>query len=223
MNTSKHPLADLSHDTLALLREYRLNATGLIHVGANHGQEFEHYKTAQASTVVYVEPIARIYHSLKARVEQEPGHHAIQALCSDRDGIEVTLNVANNDGQSSSLFPLGRHQELYPAVTYQSQESHVTRTLDSVIAQDFPGVPFNVLVIDTQGAELLVLKGATRLLEQLEAIHLEASEMPLYEGGCTWEEIKDFLRMHGFSLKHMYMGAKDWGMMFFMKTSLSAA
>lgn len=72
-------------------------------------------------------------------------------------------------------------------------------------------------MIDAQGADLLVLKGATDALRDVEAVYVEVAEIPLYEGGCTWSEIADFLGTFGFSLKYMSLSPKHWGNAFFIK------
>jgi hypothetical protein len=50
-----------------------------------------------------------------------------------------------------------------------------------------------------QGAELLVLRGATKLLASAKAVVVEVSRYPYYEGGALQPEIRDFLRSRGFA------------------------
>ena len=52
--------------------------------------------------------------------------------------------------------------------------------------------------MDVQGAELLVLKGATSLLKSAKAVIVEVSMQPYYEGGVLQPELRDFLRGRGF-------------------------
>ena len=72
-----------------------------------------------------------------------------------------------------------------------------TKRLDTLISKEFHKEDFNVLVVDAQGADLMVLEGSERLLEDLEVVFVEVSEIPLYEGGCTWPEVSDFLEKFG--------------------------
>ena len=54
------------------------------------------------------------------------------------------------------------------------------------------------LKLDVQGAELMVLQGATETLKRTTFVQLEASVVEYNKGGACWFEIDDFLRKHGF-------------------------
>lgn len=102
-----------------MLLKFGIRPRGIIHVGANYGQEFDAYRSSLAETVLYIEPISGVFESLRDKVEQEPGHHAIRAVCSDKSGEVVTFNIASNSGQSSSILELGNHAKLYPNIVYE--------------------------------------------------------------------------------------------------------
>ncbi len=77
----------------------------------------------------------------------------------------------------------------------------VSDTLDRIAAEyGFPSA--DLLNIDTQGAELLVLKGASQLLSGARALIVEVSTKPYYDGGVLYPELRDFLRMSGFTESH---------------------
>ena len=206
-------------EALPLLNEYGILPKGIIHVGANDGREFEAYRAWNPEIAVYIEPISSVYAKLKAKVEQEKNHIAVRALCSSSCGELINFKIASNAGESSSIFDLGNHGILYPFISYVDHEQIVTSTLDSIIAKDFSSNKFNFLAIDVQGAELLVLKGATETLKMIDAVYLEVSELPIYEGGCTWREIDSFLSPFGFSLKFMNLTPRMWGNALYIKNS----
>ena len=54
------------------------------------------------------------------------------------------------------------------------------------------------LVLDTQGSELLVLKGAVSILPQLKFIKTEAVDFEAYKDCTRLREIRQFLRPHDF-------------------------
>ena len=56
----------------------------------------------------------------------------------------------------------------------------------------------SLLKIDVQGFELEVLKGATGLLPEIDAVSVEASDVELYEGQALLGEIERFLDEAGF-------------------------
>ena len=212
-----------SSNPLDLVKILRLpQPKGIIHVGANVGQEVSIYKQTQAVACVYIEPIPTIFEQLKNHIGNTPNHYPIQALCSDIEGVEVTFNVSSGNGQASTMFPLGKHEKLYPNVKYIDSLKIKTITLDKIIEQNFIQHNFELLVLDTQGAELKVLKGSDKLLEnQIRYIYTEISEEPLYEGGCTFEEITEFLKPYGFKLKNMFLNFKQWGNAFYVKDSVA--
>ena len=57
---------------------------------------------------------------------------------------------------------------------------------------------YNHWVIDVQGAELDVFKGAGELLNLPTSIEVEVSTREEYLGGAKYRELKDFLRDFGF-------------------------
>lgn len=201
--------------------EKRLNHTlpeGIIHVGANEGQEFEAYQAANPSTVLWIEPISNVYEKLCSRISSDKSHYAVQHCCSDVNGEEVKFNVANLGGLSSSMLPLGESmKQSYPGISYVDSFKILTRTLDSILEEGFAGKRFDLLVMDTQGAELKVLQGAHQLLKRVRYIYTEVSEDPLYEGGCTFEQIDSLLKVYGFKLKHIAINGKNWGDALYVK------
>ncbi len=57
---------------------------------------------------------------------------------------------------------------------------------------------YDTLVLDTQGSELLVLKGAAALLPYFKYIKVEAADFDAYAGCCRLSELDDFARARGF-------------------------
>jgi FkbM family methyltransferase len=191
---------------------------GVLHVGANDGQERYEYKEAGDIPVIYVEPIDSAFANLQRNIADLPGHIAVQALCSDRVGDRIGFNISSNDGQSSSILELGRHANLFPSVTYVGRQEMTTTTVDSLLSQlQLPSQP-NLLVMDTQGSELQVLRGARDTLRSVDGIYVEVSEEPLYAHGCTQEEITKFLKTCGFSMRSLAINGIGYGDAFYLKT-----
>lgn len=190
----------------------------LMHIGANVGQERLIYAASGASPCVYVEPISPVAMILQANLKDLPGHIAVKALCSDDDGAIVNFNISSNGGESSSMFELGDHALNYPFVSYTTREEMITEKLDSLMNRLKLKKTPNLLIIDTQGADLKVLKGAVETLKSVDGIFVEVSETPLYENGCTQEEITAFLKPLSFHMRWMTMNAKGHGDAFYCRT-----
>ena len=204
-------------DQLAAMDAAFLPVESILHIGASEGQERFDYQAAGASPCFYIEPIASVFEVLRHNLESIPGHHAIRAVCSDVEGASVEFKISSNGGQSSSFLDLGLHARLYPAVTFTGVETMETTTVDRLIETHSPGRVPNLWVIDTQGADLHVLRGAHRSLPFVDGVFVEASLRPLYADGCTLGEITDFLAPFGLLLHWLSLDENGNGDAFFRR------
>ena len=197
---------------------YDFDAKGVIHVGANIGQEFKDYSLHPLDIALYIEPNPELIETLAANISSADNHVPVEALCSDQDDIEVTFNIANNKGLSSSILPLGNHQKLYPHIRYSKSLRMNTITLNTLIKRlGHSYERFQYLAIDAQGCDLNVLKGATMLFPHLRIIYCEVAERPLYEGGGSLAEITAFLDSFGFTMRYLLVGKNNCGNAAFLK------
>jgi hypothetical protein len=104
-------------------------------------------------------------------------------------------------------------------VVYVGAETMVTTTVDALMAELAPPTSPNLLVVDTQGADLKVLRGATETLKQVDGLLVEVAEAPLYVGGCTFAELRAFLEPLGFHLRQLRTDAVGHGDAFFCRKS----
>jgi FkbM family methyltransferase len=185
----------LKKDPNAFLRQVR----GVVHVGANIGQERELYAKYKLD-VVWIEPISSVFSELKANLKEFPRQHAYQYLVTDRDGEEYTFHVANNQGASSSILEFDQHKDIWPDVNYTESIRLESITLTSLFRKE--GIEtgkYDALVMDTQGSELLVLKGAESMIRGFKYVQTEAADFESYAGGCRVADIEEFLKRYGFS------------------------
>lgn len=173
---------------------------GVLHVGANSGQERETYARL-GLPVVWVEALPDVFEELKANIAPYPDQMAIRALLTDRDGQKYVFRVANNNGASSSILELKYHKDIWPEVEYVEEIEMESATLRTALAAH--GVDpsaYDALVMDTQGSELMILQGAGDLLDRFDYIKTEAADFESYENCATVASLTDFLGAHGFSL-----------------------
>jgi FkbM family methyltransferase len=183
--------------------------SGVIHVGANSGQERETYDT-HGLRVFWVEPIPEIFRELQENIREYPGQRAANYLVSDQNGREYQFHVANNKGESSSIFDLKHHKDIWPKIDYERNITLVSMALPAVLAaENVDPVLYDALVMDTQGAELLILKGASAVLENFRFIKLEAPDFEAYEGCCQLFEVEDFLSAFGYR-EYARFKFKEW-------------
>jgi len=183
--------------------------SGVIHVGANSGQERETYET-HGLHVFWIEPIPEMFNELQENIRSYPKQRAANYLVSDQDGKEYQFHIANNKGESSSIFDLKHHKDIWPKINYERSIILVSRTLPDILKiENVDPVSYDALVMDTQGAELLILKGATRILENFRFIKLEVPDFEAYEGCCQLSEVKNFLSAFGYK-EYARFKFKEW-------------
>ena len=164
-------------------------ATGVIHVGANLGQERELYK-AYGLNVIWIEPIKEVYDMLKALISSYPNQKAFRYLVADVDDKDHLFHISNKGGGASSIYDLAGHKELWPDVTYTETIALKSITLSSLVRNECVDMnEYDVLVLDTQGSELLVLKGATSLLPHIKYVRAEVADFEAYTGCCKLDEM----------------------------------
>ncbi len=187
-------------------------ARGVIHVGANTGQERDLYWRHRLP-VLWVEPIPEVFAMLQQHLVGYPGQRAVQRLVTHEDGAQCQFNVASNNGASSSILPLHQHKDIWPGVSYTRVLTLTSVTLPTLLREE--GVDagrYDTLVLDTQGSELLVLRGAEPLLGGLRFIKAEAPDFESYKGCCLLADLDAFLSARGFrELSKTNFAASDTG------------
>lgn len=171
---------------------------GVIHVGANVGQERSLYR-AKDLHVLWIEPIPQVYATLLSNLRDFPNQMAVQALLYERDGAQLSLNIANNEGASSSIMGFKEHELLWPDVKYVESIEMVTKTLASLVEELHLDLgKYNSIVLDTQGSELLILKGAIPLLPSIAYVKTEIPDFEAYQGCPMLPEFTEFMKEQGF-------------------------
>jgi FkbM family methyltransferase len=174
-------------------------ARGVVHVGANVGQERALYDRLGLE-VLWIEPIPDVFATLKSNIAPFPRQRALECLVTDRDDAPYEFNIANNGGESSSILPLKQHRDVWPKVDFTRTITLRSSTLATLLAREHIDLErYDALVMDTQGSELLVLKGAEPLLEDFRFIKTEAPDFEAYAGCAQLADIAQFLAQRGYT------------------------
>ncbi len=172
--------------------------SGVVHVGANLGQERELY-SKHGLSVVWIEPIPEIFNQLKANLQGYKNQLAYQALVTDVEDKEYEFHVANNSGASSSILELKEHKDIWPEVNFTKTISLRSITLVSLFEKEkIDGSKYQALIMDTQGSELLVLRGSLPILNKFKFIKVEVPDFESYEGCCQLSDINKFMIEQGY-------------------------
>ena len=169
-----------------LERSYGIRPTGIVHVGANTGQEVPDYRASGIRPVVLVEPLAGPFGQLVRAVDGTPGFHPLKACLSDVAGRTVDFHVASNGGQSSSYLKPAAHLKIRPDITFDRTETMVTDTLDRAIGalcreHGLRPESFDYIGLDTQGSEMDILRRGSRGAGAAKYVFTEVNFGNLYE------------------------------------------
>ena len=173
---------------------------GVIHIGANTGQERGHYASLGLN-VLWVEPNPAVFEVLRSNISGLADQRACCYLLADEHDAEYTFHIANNEGASSSIFDLAKHREIWPNVHFTHEMRMKATTLTRLVEfEQIDLSDYGALVLDTQGSELLVLEGAIPILKRFRFVKTEVADFESYTGCCRIDELSAFMRQHGFAL-----------------------
>ena len=187
--------------------------TGVIHVGANTGQEIPIY-AKYGLPVIWIEPIPEIFETLKSNLIGIPNQIALKGLVTDVDNAEYYFHVANNNGASSSILELNLHKGIWPEIFYQQTIKLTSKTLPSLLKDNnISNSGYDMLVMDTQGSELLILRGAVSILQDFKYIKTEVPDFESYKGCCQLKDLELFLTQNGYRefSRHKFATHPDGG------------
>jgi FkbM family methyltransferase len=169
-----------------------------MHIGANDGQECTVYAEFDLR-VAWVEPIPDVFERLCENLKPFPKQRAYRYLLAAEDGREYTFHITNNAGASSSILPLAKHREMWPDIAYTGEIQMPGTTFGTFVEKErLRLADYQALVLDTQGSELMILKGAADLLAHFRFIKVEVADFESYIGCCQLAEMAEFMRDHGF-------------------------
>ena len=211
-----------SHKLFDWLQALERPVGNVVQVGANIGQELPAFDRYGVEWAVMIEPLDWAFQRLVENAAGDRRRIPVQALCSDEEGRKQVFWVADNQGQSSSMMRPDRHMEHYPRIKFPNAVNLFSTTVDAVMDRtleqhpELAGVRFDTLLIDVQGAELKVLRGAPRVLGQVRQVIAEVGG-DLYEGAASLEEVQAHLGPLGFRLNSVKLGGHGSGDALFLR------
>ena len=176
------------------LRRLGVHPGTVIDVGVGNGTP-QLYDAFPDAYLALVEPLAEFRPAIAATLARRRGVHfpfAVGAAEAERD-----VHVEIGDEQRSSFY--ARHA-LEAAATPAAVRRVPVTTLDHLLdGRDLPR-PFG-LKIDTEGAELDVIRGATRTLAATDFVIAEVSVLDRFEGGYTFAEFIGEMAQREFAVR----------------------
>lgn len=202
----------------SIKNKYKIDITGLIHVGGHIGEEVSDYYIKGIDNIVIFEPLLQSFVQLESEVAKYQFKKIKlinKALGSKNKQIE--MNVCNQDGLCSSLLNPKHVLEQYPHIKFPNKQLVDMITMDSIIEENHN---YNFLNMDTQGYELEVLKGSKKTLKKINFVYTEVNNTEVYENNALIEDIDKFLEKYNMvRVETDWMGT-TWGDAFYIKKDL---
>jgi FkbM family methyltransferase len=193
----------------------------VLHIGAHTGEEAQSYFEMGCESVVWVEANEALIPSLQAHLATVPIKHQIITAALWDENKTLDFKITNNL-QSSSLYGLEKHAYFYPDIKVIEERAVRAYRFDSLagsLGLERFDTEFDFINIDTQGAELAVLRGMGAILGQLsiKSVYLEVNRSELYQGIPLIGELDAFLRAEDFVRVHTVWTDADWGDALYVK------
>lgn len=195
----------------SVISEYISVPLSILHIGAHLGEDKAIYDSYGYSKVFYVEPNPELFPTLKQVVGEQ---NCLNMAVADKAGSSPFHLVYSKDRTNKGCSSLLKPTEILdnPYLEFIKTINVETITLDFI--NEIYG-PFNFLVMDIQGAELLALQGGVQCLKnnQFRGIILEFTLTSLYESDCKSHELNAFLKKYGYAPVRMEFAneANTWG------------
>ena len=165
---------------------------GIVDVGANKGGWTRNAHKIFPNVPTYmIEASPEHTESLtKVKNDLAPNINFEITVMTDKDGDHV--DFFGGGGTGDSMFK--ENTKFYKDSKSVSRE---TKKLDSIV-KDMEHIDY--LKLDVQGAEILVLSGASETLKRVTFVQLEVSTIDYNDGGACWFDVDAKLREFGFYL-----------------------
>lgn len=197
-----------------ILKKYFLKIRGLVHVGAHQGYEHDLYLEHGIKNIMYFEPILNNYQILKQKIDDKAIAHNV--ALGNKVGQVLMYVETDNNGMSCSIMEPIVHLTQYPWIRFNNRELVV---LDRLENYNINNNLYNMLIIDAQGYELEVLKGASDTLSGYDYIMTEINRDELYRDCAKIEQINEYLAKYRFDLIEYDWHYGNWGDAFYINRS----
>ena len=180
----------------------KMNIHTVFDVGANRGQFASLIrKNGFDGTIASFEPIRSVFEALDRFATDDP-HHLTYNFALGHESGTADINLASNNGASSSILPFEQILNDELAIEHQGTENITIKSLDDFLdagERDWD-LRKTALKLDVQGFESQVLDGAVANLANIPLVYMETSFLSLYKGETLFSDMAIKMKDLGFSL-----------------------
>jgi FkbM family methyltransferase len=168
-------------------------------IGANVGQSIDRFRSLFSDSIIYsFEPDKFTFQTLQESHSGD-GLHAFEIALGDKPGkAKLYLNTSKD---MNSLL----NSEI-PQWGQRDGEYEVTVSTVDKFCEENDVMQIDLLKTDTQGFELQVLKGCSRMMleKRINLVAMEVIFSNMYEGISPFDEVYKFMLNSGFRLVSFY-------------------
>jgi FkbM family methyltransferase len=204
-------------DFRQLFPKHYIRPSGVLHLGANIGEEAPVYHELEIPKVIWVEGNPDIFQTLKYTVNKYPGQSAFNFLVGNKNE-DAVLHVSNNGSQSSSVLELGTHKIAHPEVHYIQDVTVKMHRIEDIFYGTTVLKDCDFLNLDLQGYELEALRGMGDTLHQFKWVYSEVNQAELYKGCPLVQDLDTYLLGFGFKrVETKWCSNFGWGDSLYIK------
>lgn len=209
----------------------------IIDAGANIGQSVDYFKSLWPLAIIHsFEPVLQSFNHLEDNTQHYNDVTLYNIALSNFQGTSK-FNVNHHQIMLSSFFKLNKLSDDSIAVNRPEEGHHnffnnttetvLVDTLDNCL-KDSNITKVDILKMDVQGAELLILEGASSILNNTDIIVSELNLYDLYETRFGFLEFEKLIIPYNFELydishisKNPLNGRTDWVEVIYRKSDLA--
>jgi FkbM family methyltransferase len=191
--SSRGSIARSQKDAYQHIKKLDFKPNTIFDVGVGKGT-FDLYNSFPESKIFLIEPLEEFKDSINIILGKYDAEWIKAAACETSG--EIAINVHTYRLESSSI--LSENDNKHSMGVDGESRSVRSTALDDLIDKKIK--PPILMKIDVQGAELNVLKGASKLLEETDYLLLELQLFDFFMEGSDFYEIIDYLYGYGFTL-----------------------
>jgi FkbM family methyltransferase len=191
-----------------IVKKYNMNISGIIHIGAHHGQEVREYVENGYQDIIMFEPLRENFRVLEENLKNMNANITAHQVALGNKEKNVVMYLSDNGLLSSSVLKPKVHLQLHPSVGFPTTEEVEMKRLDSFVKET---KKFNFINMDVQGYELEVLKGGKKTLKHIDYVYCEVNRDELYEGNVFIEDLDKFLADYSMERVETDWAGTLWG------------
>ncbi|MEK7818975.1 MAG: FkbM family methyltransferase [Bacteroidota bacterium] len=179
------------------------NINLVLDIGASEGLYAAELREAgYKGRIISFEPLGESFKLLNQKSDKDTEWDSFNIALGESDG-EVEMNVSGHITSSSLLPMTDVHLNAMQSSAIVSKEKIKVRALNSFLGKEIKASDRIYLKVDVQGFEMFVLRGADKILDQVEAIEIELSLAPLYKDVPLFLDMIKYLESLGFMIVSM--------------------